>query len=212
MDKKLLIEELHRKLGISIKELNMLNHDHWYHGTSYANAKIISSAGVDVTYNIGNELDFGAGFYLTDTPERASNYISRVPLIDKNGIPTERTEWAVIDFQFNPFDILFTPSSNGYKYKNFPKHNEEFATFTLQNRLFNVYNETPHGYDIIWGVMSDSFPDQVILDYKDNKISYEEAVQKLQKPNSMKQLYIANQNICNQLIIHDIKTMKKEEC
>lgn len=49
--------------------------------------------------------------------------------------------------------------------------------------------------------MSDNRPDGVILSYKDNTISYEMAIQQLCKPNSMRQLYIGNQQLCNELKI-----------
>ena len=52
--------------------------------------------------------------------------------------------------------------------------------------------------------MSDSFPDKVILDYKNSVISRESALKLLQKPNSMRQLYIGNQEICDLLKITDI--------
>ena len=87
---------------------------------------------------------------------------------------------------------------------NFPKHNEVFAKFAFDNRLNNVDNEKPHGIDVIWGVMSDNFPNQIVYQYMDGEISYEEAISKLQKPNSMKQLYIGNQEICDMLEVVNV--------
>ena len=52
--------------------------------------------------------------------------------------------------------------------------------------------------------MSDSFPDQVMYDFVNGKITYEEAILKMQKPNSMKQLYIGNQRICDMLILSNV--------
>ena len=124
-------------------------------------------------------------------------------MINFDGTMTRRTGWAVVEFEFNPFNLLFT-EKNTYRYRCFPKHNLEFAQFTFDNRVHNVYNQNPHGYDIIWGVMSDSFPDQVILDYKNCGISYEKALELLQKPNSMRQLYIGNQKVSDLLKITDI--------
>lgn len=71
-------------------------------------------------------------------------------------------------------------------------------------RCNNVYNEKPHGYDIIWGVMSDNRPDQIVLSYKEKSILYDEAIEKLQKPNSMKQLFVGNQLLCDALQIVSI--------
>lgn len=204
------IEKLSIDTGISVKELNRLNQNRWYHGTTLEGAKNIQRVGVLANYNIGSELDFGMGFYLTDTFEKAETYISRVPVMDENGTPVQRTEWAIIEFELNPFELLFMQEKS-YTYKGFPKHNDEFAKFSFENRLNNVYNENPHGYDIIWGVMSDSFPVQLILDYKNGKITYQEALLQMQKPNSMKQLYIGNQEICDMMKITTISEVKKEE-
>ena len=78
------VEEAHRLTGISVKELNRLNRDLWYHGTSPDGAENIQENGPQAGYNIGNMLDFGAGFYLTDTKERAESYISRIPVLNRN--------------------------------------------------------------------------------------------------------------------------------
>ena len=117
----------------------------------------------------------------------------------------KRREWAVIEFELNPFKLLFDEGNEGkYKYKNFPKHDEEFAKFAFYNRVSNVFRENHHGYDIIWGVMSDNLPDQIVYDYTEGLITYDEAMVKLQKPNSMKQLYISTQEICDMLKITDV--------
>ena len=100
---------------------------------------------------------------------------------------------------------------NKFRFCNFPKHNEEFAKFVFENRLNNVYNEKPHGYDIIWGVMSDSIPPEVLLAYQNNEITYAEAICKLQKPQSMKQLFIGNQEICNMLKVSNLFQFDKKE-
>lgn len=90
-------------------------------------------------------------------------------------------------------------------------HDEKFAKFVFENRLKNVYNENPHGYDIIWGVMSDSIPPEIIMSYLNNEITYENAIKALQKPQSMKQLYIGNQAICNMLHISNLVEFNKKE-
>lgn len=169
-----------------------MNCDCWFHGTTPENADNIIECGVIADYNIGSSLDFGCGFYLTDTFDKAVNYISRVPMVSDDNSLVKRTTWSIIEFDFNPLGYILQDDKR-YTYMNFPKHDERFAKFVFDNRLYNVYNNKPHGYDIIWGVMSDNRPDGVILSYKDNTISYEMAIQQLCKPNSMRQLYIGNQ-------------------
>lgn len=195
-----IIDEISGKTGVPVKQLNRLNRDKWYHGTTIDAYYSICEQGVLSLYNIGTQLDFGAGFYLTDSVESASRYMKRLPELDSLGMLIPRKTWCVIEFEFNPFQLLFDAESQ-YTYCNFPKHDERFAKFVFENRLNNVYNEKPHGYDIIWGVMSDSVPPEIIMSYLNHEISYEEAVLFLQKPQSMRQLYIGNQNICDMLKI-----------
>lgn len=130
--------------------------------------------------------------------------------MQSNGTLTYQKEWGILEFEFNPFDVIFN-GNNNYKYKNFPSHNEEFARFSLANRLYNVYNEKPHGYDIIWGVMSDNIPAKIVADVRSSTISFEDAIAKMQKPSSMKQLYIGNQEICDMLTISNVFTKTEKE-
>lgn len=202
MDKEAL-EKLSQEIGIRIKDLNYLNKDKWYHGTTLTDCESIKQQGVISSYNIGTELDFGPGFYLTDSIDNASRYMERLPEVLLDGTIKKRESWCVIEFEFNPFKILFE-CDNGYKYKCFGNYDEEFAEFIFENRLNNVYNESPHNLDIIWGVMSDSLPAKIVIDYKNNNISKSNAINMLMKGTSMKQLYIGNQDICNQLAITNI--------
>lgn len=207
------INEIHNETAIPIKMLNLANRDEWFHGTTADNAENIKRYGVLANYNYGTMLDFGEGFYLADTFERASGYAARLPVILPDGSISEREEWAVMTFEFNPLSVLFPDNGEAggrYSYEYFPRHDERFAKFVFQNRVFNVYNEHPHGIDIIWGVMSDSFPDKVIIDYKNKEITYEEAINLLQKPNSMKQLFIGNQEVCDMLSIKEVVPCRKE--
>jgi hypothetical protein len=205
------VYEIFSATAIPVKMLNMINRDEWYHGTTYEDAKCIEDMGVMATYNEGNMLDFGAGFYLTDTFDKADRYMSRVPIINIDGTTSERQEWVVIKFCFSPLEMLFGDGVEPlYTFDYFPKHDERFAKFAFKNRVENVFNENPHHKDIIWGVMSDNFPDKIIIDYKNADITYEEAIRRLLKPNSMKQLYIGNQSLCDKLKISDIIKCRKE--
>ena len=216
------VTDVNARTGIAIKELNRLNSDSWFHGTTLDGAKSLQNLGIIALYNIGNMLDFGAGFYLTDTRERASSYISRVPEVTADFRTVQRMEWMVLEYEFNPYRLLFgDPESNdpnevtaingmNYRFKNFPKHDEEFAKFAFENRLNNLRNEHPHGIDLIWGVMSDNFPDQIMYDFQSGNLSYEDAILKLQKPNSMKQLYIGSQRICDKLVLRNVLYERRE--
>ena len=69
------INEISKKYEIPIKQLNALNNDKWYHGTTIDAYHNICEQGVISSYNIGTQLDFGTGFYLTDSKEAASRYM-----------------------------------------------------------------------------------------------------------------------------------------
>lgn len=49
------------------------------------------------------------------------------------------------------------------------------------------------------------------MSYLNNEITYENAIKALQKPQSMKQLYIGNQAICNMLHISNLVEFNKKE-
>lgn len=53
------IKAVSEQTGISVKELNRLNHDLWYHGTTIEDAENIQKNGVLADYNLGDALDFG---------------------------------------------------------------------------------------------------------------------------------------------------------
>lgn len=90
MQDQLDIKTISEQTGISIRELNRLNQDFWYHGTTIESAENIAKNGVIANYNLGTELDFGPGFYMTNTFQRASSFISRVPIITHDGIRLTR--------------------------------------------------------------------------------------------------------------------------
>lgn len=193
-----IIEDISKKTGISVKELNRLNRDTWYHGTTVEDAYNIMENGVDAFYNVGRGSDYGPGFYMTASLEAAESYISKLPILDASGrILTERKTWAILKFEFNPFILAFQ-SDGRFTYKNFPKFNDEFGAFALQNWL-HAHASRSGNYDILWGVMSDSLPDKIASDYEEGLISYDEAVKAFQKSTSMKQLCITNQLICSGL-------------
>lgn len=204
MENQLDIQEISKQTGISIRELNRLNQNLWYHGTTIESAENIAENGVIANYNLGAELDFGPGFYLTDTYARAVSFISKTPILTSNGNVELPKDWAIITFEFNPFDLLFT-SETGYNFYNFSRHNDEFADFVLKNRMYNTRKENPHHYDLIWGVMSDNNPFEIIEKYKNEIINRETAMNQFKKTNSMRQMYIGNQDICDILKIQEIK-------
>ena len=57
-------------MDINGKIIKYLSIDKWYHGTTLEGWKSICKLGVLANYNIGYELDFGYGFYLTSKQQK----------------------------------------------------------------------------------------------------------------------------------------------
>lgn len=76
----------------------------------------------------------------------------------------------------------------------------------FENRTKNLNGMNQHCYDILFGVMSDSLPTILFLQYENGEISKEKVIEGLKKSNSMKQLSLHNQGLC------DIIKPKKAYC
>lgn len=190
-----------------------LSIDKWYHGTTLVHAKNIKQNGIDIKHNIGHELDFGYGFYLTPYKEQAERYIVSTlaaSKVDDLGLPLvvnpENYQPVVMEFDFTPIEFY---DKEEYNFRVLNKYNEEFADFIFHNRVYNTEGESHHEHDFIFGVMSDSLPILLIQQYKSGEKSKEEVLAELQKATSVKQISIHNQEVCDILniqTIYDIST------
>lgn len=180
-----------------------LNQKSWYHGTTLEGLKGIKEKGVMANYNRGNELDFGYGFYLTPTYKQAESYVKRnLPYFRVNNIGDKKG--VIIQFELCLKDLM-----DKYNHASFLHFDKDFAEFVIKNRLYP--KERKHNYDFILGVMSDSNPYILIADYRNKIITYEDLVIGLQKWNSMEQLSLHNQNLCDILKIKEITYLNDRE-
>jgi len=200
------IEDVSKKTGIPIKQLNRLNKEFWYHGTTKEKYEILKDLGPIANYNEGYPTDFGAGFYLMESFDRAKSYIIGNTTI--NGV--NDSEKCIIKYRLDICELLFKGNEQ-YTYKNFPSYNAEFAEYILDTRINIIKGLYDRPYDVVWGVMSDSYPDAIVDDLINGKISREEAILKLQKSTSSRQLFISNQTICNMLVEEEVTVVRKEE-
>ena len=195
------------------KQKNRLSNNTWYHGTNLCGWKQICKLGIQADFNKDHELDFGYGFYLTPDKKGAENYIERIMQIQPNSsleginssleginsspIPLKSNEDkkipVIIEFNFVPADWI----DSGYKYAYFPSYDDKFAEFVFHNRTQNVGGNDQHEYDFIYGVMSDSIPTKLILDFNNGEISKEDVLSGLKKSTSAKQLSIHSQSLCD---------------
>ena len=176
------------------KQIKILSSTKWYHATTKENYENIRKVGVQSEYNKGNELDFGYGFYLMPSEKLAENYLTR--LFGKFDRVAETM--VIIEFTFCPLDWF---SSDEYSTMIFKKFDDEFANFVFTNRLECQSNKQRHNYDAIYGVMSDSIPTKLLLDYKSGDISKDEVLEGLKKETSMKQLSLHNQSLCDSIVL-----------
>lgn len=178
----------------------------WFHGTTLHGLKNIEKDNIDISYNQGNELDFGNGFYLSLTLEDARNFIKyKIEYSTFSDNDIDRKTPIILEFDINLDTIL---SSYDLNFKSFNKYDRDFAEFILNNRLKakdfsnkNYYSiDYYHNYDLIFGVMSDSNPINIIQNYQNNNLTYNDAVTELLKATSKKQLSFHNQNLCDKYL------------
>ncbi|MCX2811414.1 MULTISPECIES: DUF3990 domain-containing protein [Bacillus] len=185
-----------------------LNKKKWFHGTTLSAWRQICDKRIQVKHNIGHELDFGYGFYLTNKREQAEKYISDLIKLKQEAPDlSEFLETAdtkednipiVIEFEFCPLEWYENTALNFGIYNSY---DDSFAEFVFHNRLNNINGENHHSYDVIFGVMSDSAPTTLILDYKKGYLGKEQVIEGLKKSTSNKQLTIHKQELCDKLSV-----------
>lgn len=143
----------------------------WYHATTLFNWHKLCFNKVKVNHNVGNELGFGYGFYLTPQQNKAEEYIKGVLKFKVNFIFGEvpvkdyklKNTPINIEFEFFPFKWY---QLNKYNFKILNAYDDEFANFVFHNRVNNTDGTQQHNYDIVFGVMSDNKPMLLIQKYK----------------------------------------------
>lgn len=192
---------------ITNKVKKYLNNNIWYHGTVSSTWKSFCKNGIlaDYNKNTSSDLDFGYGFYLAPSKERAERYI--LDMMKNTDFYNDSDEPMILGFEFKPL-VLF--ESKDYNTKVFDKYNDDFAIFVFENRTMNINGSNQHNYDIIFGVMSDSVPTIEIQKYKMGISSKEEVLEALKKSTSMKQLSLHNQNICDLIKLNEAYIINKD--
>ncbi|CYY21522.1 DUF3990 domain-containing protein [Streptococcus suis] len=190
-------------MDLSSKQIKNLSHNKWYHATLKRHLPSLLE-GIKVDYNLGHELDFGAGFYITSDFQQAQKYINRlVEFLNTNKAGAEflgnlDEEGIILEFELTDFPSIFTTSN--YKCHYFKSHNIsddviDFAEFVFQNRLRS--KERIHDFDFIYGVQTDDNPTGLLQKYKAGLVSKADVLNEFRKPFSFKQLSIHNQEFCD---------------
>lgn len=171
-----------------------LSQNMWYHGTVFSNWDNFCQNGilVDINKNTSDSLDFGYGFYLAPTKERAEHYI--MSMMENTNFYKDGDFPMILGFEFTPLEWF---EGEEYNTKILGKYDDEFAIFVFENRTENIDGSKQHNYDVIYGVMSDSVPTIAIMEYKMGVKTKEEVLDCLKKTTSMKQISLHNQNLCD---------------
>lgn len=181
-------------MDIPQKIINKLSATKWYHATTMQNYLNIKKNGVRVDYNKGHQLDFGYGFYLTSTSKLAESYTKRLYSFENANELIVDDFPVIMEYTFCPYDWFL---SETYNCRVFASFDDEFAEFVFHNRTANINGACQHEYDVIYGVMSDSFPTNLILEYFAGTCSKNEVLSALKKNNSMKQISLHSQTLCD---------------
>lgn len=191
---------------ITGKVRKVLSQQLWYHGTILSNWESFCKNGIIFDYNkeTSDALDFGYGFYLAPSKERAEHYIlsmmQNAGFYDNDDVP------MILGFEFTPLEWF---ESEEYNTKIFSKYDDEFAIFVFENRINNVSGSGQHNYDVIYGVMSDTVPTQVIIEHKLGLKTKEEVLECLKTSTSMKQISLHNQSLCDIIKLKEAYTINK---
>lgn len=177
-------------LELNVKVKNILSSTRWFHATTKSSFENILAQGVVADYNRYSELDFGYGFYLTTTEKLAESYISKLlSWADSTDDPP-----VIMEFEMNPLEWFL---NDEYSTAVFPAFDDSFAEFVFNNRMNSSTGKQFHDYDAIYGVMSDSVPTKLLLQFRAGEISYEAVIDGLKKSNSMKQISLHSQYLCD---------------
>jgi hypothetical protein len=175
---------------VTSKEEKFFSNTKWYHGTMLTEWKSICETGVSAKYNIGISLDFGNGFYLSNSQTDAENYALNAV---KYGNSSNKNEQPIVlCFEFSPMDMI----ENGSSYHYFGAYDDEFANFVFDCRE-NYLEAKRHSYDITGGVMTDYIPTKLMQQYFLGELSRQDVVELLKKTTSKKQICLHKQEDCD---------------
>ncbi len=116
---------------ITAKTRKVLSQNMWYHGTVLSNWNSFCQNGilVDINKDTSDALDFGYGFYLAPTKERAEHYITSI--MENTDFYKDDDFPLILGFEFVPLGWF---EKEEYNAKIFRKYDDEFAIFVFENR------------------------------------------------------------------------------
>lgn len=190
-------------MELNSKTKKRLSNQIWYHGTLMRYAESIIKNGIDVNYNAKNPLDFGPGFYLSDSPKEARKYVdgmlnTSIPdsIFYENTDPKKDAPCVIMVQTPNLVELC---QSDNVNFGLFLKYDDDFANFVFNSRLHSATRQ--HQFDLIYGVETDSNPADLMTKYQRHLLTKDEVIEGFKKSTSAKQLYNGSELILPQLTI-----------
>ena len=204
-------------MELTTKQEKQLGQTQWFHATLFRHLESLKK-GIDVQFNLGSELDFGPGFYITPDFEQARKFINKQVevlnniMANKDIFESEEEFGIILEFRISNFVEIF--KNPDYHCHYFAKHKKsesdlDFAEFVFQNR--ENPDSLQHHFDFIYGVQTDDNPTQALARFRQNEITKEEMLAEFRKPYSFKQLSIHNQSFCDIMKIEKVYQSKTGE-
>jgi len=167
----------------------------WFHATTLDDWHDINQNGViaEINRDTSAGLDFGYGFYMTNDSFKAENFIYG---LKKVGSLVKDDVMTIVEFSFSPLNWFEASEYNTYIINS---HNDEFANFVYENRMYNINGSKQHKYDAIFGVMTDTRPIELMKKHRAGILSKSEVLDEFKKSISMKQLSLHNQKLCDMI-------------
>jgi len=99
-------------LELTTKQEKQLGQTQWFHATLLRHLESLKK-GIDVKFNLGSELDFGSGFYITHDFEQARKFINKqVEVLNRstsnnNIFDSEEEVGIIVEFRISNFIEIF---------------------------------------------------------------------------------------------------------
>ena len=112
-------------MELTTKQEKQLGQTQWFHATLFRHLESLKK-GIDVQFNLGSELDFGPGFYITPDFEQARKFINKqVEVLNRstsnnNIFDSEEEVGIIVEFRISNFIEIF--KNPDYHCHYFAKH------------------------------------------------------------------------------------------
>lgn len=128
-------------MELTTKQEKQLGQTQWFHATLLRHLESLKK-GIDVKFNLGSELDFGPGFYITPDFEQARKFINKqVEVLNRstsnNSIfDSEEEVGIIVEFRISNFiEIFKNPDYHCHYFAKHKKSESEMAVVSLENNI-----------------------------------------------------------------------------